>query len=82
MNNEYKSQAEFQTAMDAAFQKVMIPGQHWKDRICKMVEAQPSEVDQIVKAIEFFTGTKATVERLDVCIYRIRAAGYWAGPCA
>ena len=82
MNNEYKSQAEFQTAMDTAFQKVMIPGQHWKDRICKMVEAQPSEVDQIVKAIEFFTATKATVERLDVCIYRISSPGYWGGPAA
>lgn len=67
--------------MDKAFKKTLQPGQHWKDKICKIVEAQPSEVDEILSAVEFFTGAKGSAERLDVCIYRITAPGYWAGPC-
>lgn len=54
---------------------------HWKgpiDAIVKLADAQLA-----ADAVEFFTGTKATVKPITGLngLAHVEAVGYWAGPC-
>lgn len=55
---------------------------HWKGPVDAIVKQEDAELAK--NAVEFFTGTKATVQNIEgpSKIAHIKAAGYWAGPCA
>lgn len=62
------------------------PKQNWKDRIdATVIVMNGAELEILLRAIEFFTGSRATTEILRAgtlggtsATYRIRAAGYYA----
>lgn len=67
-------EAEF---LRAAFEYVA-PKPNWKmpiDTLLADLDACPYDIAVLVRAIEFMTATQATV-----CIDRITAPGYYAGP--
>lgn len=54
---------------------------HWKGPIDAIVKAADAQL--AADAVEFFTGTKATVKLIPgpSKLAHIEAVGYWAGPC-
>lgn len=68
-----------QEELQAAFDKVKNP-EHWKARINALLE--PGEdMDVIDYAIRYFTGTECWWNTRKDGKIRVRAPGYWAGPC-
>lgn len=69
-----------QEQLETAFKKVQNK-EHWKGRINALVNGD-EDLDLILFAISYFTGTEGytLAPRKDGKI-RVRAPGYWAGPC-
>lgn len=65
----------------AAFERVENPN-HWKDPVdCIVRDTDQAERDLIAFAINFFTATEASWSRVgQTSVWRVRAAGYYAGP--
>lgn len=77
-----------QGELSAAFDKVA-PKDHWKNRIdAQVVLSNDFDLLLIHNAVEFFTGSKATIEPVAIITsngrptgqtrYRVKAAGYFA----